>query len=214
MAQPSCHYDKLKQCPLLTDISTSVFTIWTSSKSHLSCPGSVLTGHPQLQAAEHSMKKFKWLQLDVPHQKSQGWVVQRLANSATQSQAFAEIRLAFLPLQQDGSSNRLYCTQLREEESWLPTKALFHLGEKKIGFPAALSCCRGWIGLPDPYWAITNKGNWITMVVLGQLGFSPGLAGAHSPRTLRGKARFCQRQWSRETEWLQRVSAAHPGQSL
>lgn len=133
MAQPSCHYDKLKQCPLLTDISTSVFTIWTSSKSHLSCPGSVLTGHPQLQAAEHSMKKFKWLQLDVPHQKSQGWVVQRLANSATQSQAFAEIHLAFLPLQQDGSSNRQYCTQLREEESpGSQPKLCFIWGKKKL----------------------------------------------------------------------------------
>ena len=40
------------------------------------------------------------------------------------------------------------------------------------------------------------------MVVLGQLGFNPGLEEAHGPRTLKDKVRFCQAQQSRETEWL------------
>ena len=89
-------------------------------------------------------------------------MVQRPASSVTQSQPFAEIRLAFLPLQQDGSSNCQHCTQLREEE--IPGS------QPKLGFmsggggrgelsqqpsPAA----EAGIGLPGPYGTITNKGN-------------------------------------------------------
>ena len=97
-------------------------------------------------------KWFKWLQLSVPHQKSQGWVVQRLANSATQSQAFAEIRLAFLPLQQDGSSNRQCCTQLTEEESpGSQPKLCFILGKKKLVSQQPSPVAEAGIGLPDPY---------------------------------------------------------------
>lgn len=56
MDQPYCRYNKLKQCPLLTDTTTSVFTIWGSSKSHLSCPSLVLIRYSQLQGAEYCMK--------------------------------------------------------------------------------------------------------------------------------------------------------------
>ena len=86
-------------------------------------------------------------------------MVQRLADSVTQSQPFAEIRLTFLPLQQDGSSNCQHCTQLREEE--IPgsqPKLCFILGGKMISQQLSPAAEAG-IGLPGPYGTITNKGN-------------------------------------------------------
>lgn len=145
MAQPSCHYDKLKQCPLLTNIATSVFTIWTSSKSHLSCPGSVLTGYPQLQAAEHSMKNSLNGCNLVFHIRSLrvGWFKDWLTQQLRVKPLLKFVWLSFHCSRMAAETASIAPSSGKKSPGSQP-KLCFILGKKKIGFPAALSCCRGW----------------------------------------------------------------------
>lgn len=146
MAQPSCHYNKLKQCPLLSDVATSVFTIWTSSKSHLSCPGSVLTGYPQLQAAEHSMKNSLNGCNLVFHIRSLrvGWFKDWLTQQLRVKPVLKFIWLSFHCSRMAAVTASIAPISGKKRVQAPNPSFVSFWGKKKIGFPAALSCRRGW----------------------------------------------------------------------